>query len=360
MEEVAKLQATGFAPLNQHPALKTDPNDFERDSGYGSASRQATTTVPSISDLRDNSEVVESLEKDEVGNYMQMQLDDDIRSVVSEGDDIRSQRSDATTNEGITGKALIRAFLAEQPAFKGLCEKALGKMSKQRFVQNMSRLLRSFHVWLAEEAESEAQKAIAELLRSKRGRRRISEQLATHIDLGREEEEEEEAQDSGKIELEIPLERRQGVENWLRSQAAGKPPRVEDFEPTSGQDQDSDTIETDLEDASEPDIFPYISELKAFLLASKAFRNLQMRFMLMFLPADVEYVLQSIPKESIWLSQEQDASISNRFKILVENTTKVRWNWWPLSQKKRMLYPGEVRLFWHCVSTTNLHVTDED
>ncbi|PNP54333.1 hypothetical protein THARTR1_05540 [Trichoderma harzianum] len=342
-----EISNTKFTLLDQRPPLTGEPKGIEGDSGYGSL-RAPTTTVPSVSDLQNGIDAINyisSLEKAEDADDTKLTSDDDIRSVVSEGDDIRSQASDATTNEGMTGKALIRAFLAEQPQFKALCEKALDKMNRRRFIENMSRLLKSFHKGLAEEAKSEAEKVVTRLLRSKRGRRRISEQLAAHIDM-----EHEETQD--KIDLEIPSSKMQNVEDWL-SQAM-KPSSIEDVE--LAVEQDSDAMEMDSEDGNEPYSFPYISELKAFLLASKAFQSLQIRFALMFLSADLGDMLQSIPKESIWLSQEQDVSISNRLKILVENTTKARWNWWPLSQGKRMLNPGESRLFWNCVSALTTYI----
>ncbi|KAL7936336.1 hypothetical protein V8C35DRAFT_254880 [Trichoderma chlorosporum] len=329
----------------QRSSFKGGRKDVEGDSGYGSASQRATTTVPLTFDI----DAIESREKVKVEAENLVQSDDDIRSVVSEDDDIRSQTSDATTNEGMTGKALIRAFLAEQPHFRALCEKALDKMNRQRFIDNMSRLLKSFHMWLAEEAKSEAEKAVTGLLRSKRGRRRISEQLAAHVEM-----EHEEAQDFDKRELEIAPSRMQDVESWISqamnpsASAVKESDLTVDRDQDQDQDQDSDAMDIDFEDADEPYSFPYISELKVFLFESKAFQNLQMRFALMFLSADLGYVLQSTPKENIWLSQEQDVSILNRFKTLVENTTKVRWNWWPLSPRKRMLSPGESRLFWQC------------
>ncbi|KAL7950879.1 hypothetical protein V8C42DRAFT_132898 [Trichoderma barbatum] len=288
-----------------------------------------------------------------------MQLDDDIRSVVSESDGIRSQTSDATTNEGMTGKASIRAFLAEQPQFSVLCEIALAKMERPRFVANMGRLLKSFHICLAKEAKSEAEKAVAELLRSKRCRRRIGEQLAALIDM-----EPEEARGFDQNDPEIPQWRRLGVENWL-SQVAKKPSVAQTLEPAveqqeiQDQGEEGDSTEMDLEDTDEPYSFPLTSELKGFLLTTKAFQNLQLRFTLMFVLAELGDMLQSIPKKHVWISQKQDESISNQFKCMVENTTKVRWNWWPLSPRKRMLNPGESRLFWQCVGTCYCRVWRE-
>ncbi|KAL7911036.1 hypothetical protein GGI35DRAFT_332667 [Trichoderma velutinum] len=348
--------------------LDEEAKDSERESGYGSASRRAPTTVPSASGLRSDTDVTDaamSPEKVEEEISTPAQSDDDVRSVMPEDDDIRSQTSDATTDEGMTGKALIRSFLAEQPQFRALCEKALTKMSRQRFIENMCRLLNSFHLWLTDEAKSEAEKAVAGLLRSKRGRRRVSEQLTAHIDL-----EHQEARDFDKRDLEISPLKMQDVENWISramrySAAVSLEPVVdqnqdqdqeenqekdleEGQEEYQEEDQSSDAMEMDLEDTNEPYIFPYISDLRRFLLASKAFQSLLTRFALMFLSANLGDVLQSIPKENVWLSQEQDFSILNRFKTLVENATKVRWNWWPLSQRKRMLNPGESRLFWRC------------
>lgn len=350
--QTLEISNTKLTLLDHHLPLTGEPKGIEGDSGYGSL--RAPTTVPSVSELQNGIDAINfisSLEKSEDADDIELRSDDDIRSVASEGDDIRSQISDVTTNEGMTGKALIRAFLAEQPRFGALCEKALTKMNRQRFIENMSRLLRSFHKGLAEEAKSEAEKVVTGLLRSKRGRRRISEQLAAHVDMEREE-----TQD--KIDLEISSSKMQNVENWL-SQAM-KPSPIEDVELAvdHGQDieQDSGAMEMDSEDENEPYSFPYISELKAFLLASKAFQSLQVQFALMFLSSDLGDMLQSIPKESIRLSQDQDVSISNRLKILGENTTGVRWNWWPLSQGKRMLNPGESRLFWQCVGTYTAYV----
>ncbi|KAL6828399.1 hypothetical protein V8C40DRAFT_286390 [Trichoderma camerunense] len=365
------------------------PKDVEEDSGYGSLQAPTIPSIPDPQNDVDATDTIVSPEKAEIEADMPVQSDDDIRSVVSDVDDIRSQMSDATTNEGMTGKALIRSFLAEQPQFKALCEKALDKMDRQRFVKNMSRLLKSFHILLTEEAESAAEKAVAGLLRSKRGRRRIGEQLAAHIDM-----EHEEAQEFDKGYLEIPHEKMADVENWISramrysvavvSELAvgqiqdqtqdkdgdGDKSKNRDQDQEEGQQQDSeedseeaqgealgeaqgeiqdnDTMTIGFDDTNESYSFPHISELKKFLLASKAFQSLQMRFALMFLTAELGDVLQSIPKENIWLSQEQEVSISNQFKTLVENITKVKWNWWPLSQRKRILNSGESRLFWRC------------
>ncbi|KAK4078768.1 uncharacterized protein Triagg1_3099 [Trichoderma aggressivum f. europaeum] len=300
-------------------SLTSEPKDLEGDSGYGPASRRATPAAPSVSDLQNGIDDVASPKKSEVKNEISVQLDDTIRSVVTESDDIRSQIPDASTNKGMTGDALISAFLAEQPQFETLCEKALDRMNREVFIKNMSRLLESFHKGLAAEAKSGAERAATGLLRSERSRRQISEQLAAHIDMKQEE-----ARKFYKKDSVVSPSNIQRVERWpsqaVGSLRAGYVPAVD-----RSRDRDPSRLisEMDSKNTNEPYRFPHISKLKIFLSESKAFQRLQMQFTLMFLSADLRHMLQSIPKENIWLSQEQDVSTSDRLKILVENTTGV-------------------------------------
>jgi hypothetical protein len=107
--------------------------ELKSDSGYATASRKQLT-VPSESGLRDSVKPIAT-----------ELMYDDIQSIASDTDNIRSQASNETTSEEITGKALIRVYLAEESQFRTLCEKALRKMSTKRFVENMCQLLKSFH-----------------------------------------------------------------------------------------------------------------------------------------------------------------------------------------------------------------------
>lgn len=301
--------------------------DQERDSGYASASRPTTMTVSSEAALRDDTDSRAAANTDETKHS----YNEDIESLASDNDDIDSQASDETTNEGMTGKALIRMFLTEEPHFRLLCEKAMAYMDTQRFVENMRRLLKSFHKNLSAEADAEAEKTVARLLRSRRGRYRISQQIATHI-----QEEREEISDSNRADLRIPLKNKYLIEKWLGHEY---------------QEVDDQASVSDSDDDTEKDEFPYISELKAFLRGAVSFQVLLKEFMLIFFSTELRHVLLSIRKEDIWVSQEQDLSLTNRFKTWVEDKTHVRWNWWPLESRKRMLRDGESRLFWYCVSS---------
>jgi hypothetical protein len=68
----------------------------------------------------------------------------------------------------------------------------------------------------------------------------------------------------------------------------------EEFEDLNDNDE-SWTLEFD--DGFERDEFPFISELQTFLRRAEYFRTLLKDFVLLFLPAELRYVLLSIPKE---------------------------------------------------------------
>jgi hypothetical protein len=270
-------------------ATRASPNvwvkDLEKDSGYASASRPATVSDTHIMDL----------ELQDSGN-----VNDEIGSVLSDNEDIGSQASYGTTNEEMTGKALIRLFLVKQPQFKALCEEGLAKMNSGRFVDNLRRLLKLFHMHLSAEAESEAEKAVAGLLRSNRGRLRISQQVAFHVRQDQEEEVERPT-----IDLQVAPADKHSVETWLsRTAERGMKPLQEEDQEAAYYSASSDS-EADLEGDEE---FPYITELEGFLRGARSYEILLRDFMLMFLPTGLRHMLLSIPKRNIHLSREQSSS----------------------------------------------------
>jgi hypothetical protein len=270
-------------------------------------------------------------------------VDHDILSLASDIDDVRSQASNETTYEEITGKALIRVYLAEEPQFRALCEKALAEMSRRRFVKSMCHLLESFHKSLSEEAGTDRERAVADLLRSKRGRLRISQQLANHV-----QQDQDETFHGNNPDLVVPPAAMDNVEKWLKN-APGRP--MHPKEQPSASKQDVGELSESGSESSGPDenSLPHTLELKLFLLKSQSFRHLRREVMLMFIPVELKEVLSSIPKEHIWLSKEQDLSFSNRVKACIEDRTQVRWYWWPFEPRKRMLQENESRMHWQCV-----------
>lgn len=316
----------------------------ERDSGYASASRAGTLMASSEPAFQDNN--IEFLPAGKL-NETKHPYNDEIQSLPSDNDDIGSQASAETTNEGMTGKAHIRVFLAEEPQFRSLCEKAIAQMNRKRFVENLRRLLKSFHKNLSTEAETEAEKAIVRLLRSRRGRLRISHDLTDQI------QQEQEVLQGSRVDLGIAPEATDRLETWLAHlPERSVDPQGDTWAQECGfNDQDIDSESSIVsDDGSVKDKSPHISELKKFLRGTRSFQNLLKDCMLMFLPIELRHVLLSIPKKHVWVSGEQDLSVTNRLKAWVEDNTQVRWNWWPLESRKRLLQDGESRMFWQCVS----------
>ncbi|KAF2650593.1 hypothetical protein K491DRAFT_761638 [Lophiostoma macrostomum CBS 122681] len=315
-------------------SLTTGVQALDGDSGYASASRSATVTDTQSMDPGIPREI--------------RKTNEDIGSVVSDDDDVGSQRSDATTNEERTGKELIRLFLIEQPQFRVLCEKALAKMDNKRFVGNLLRLLKSFHRNLSAEATVEAEKVVAGLLRSHRGRLRISQQLVLHVQQNEEEEPER-----PRIDLQVAAADKHSVEAWLSHTSERHtldqiidPQHYVDQE--AGLDLSSSDSDANSEANSERDRFPYITELEDFLRGARSFEILLRDFMLMFLPTELRHVLLSIPKSQIRLSRKPDSSMVNRIQTWIEDVTQVQWNWYPLESSTRKLQEGESRLYWRC------------
>lgn len=287
--------------------------ESEQDSGNNSATLKTARTTEPEESTRDT-----------------MPQIDEIMSITSDIDDIGSQASGETTREAMTGKALIIMFLQEHSMFRSLCERALCGMSRERFVKNMTRLLRSFHKDLLQEARSESEKAAAKLLRSERGRSRISEQLAAHI-----QKEDNHALHNRDDSLQITLESASRVEKWLAA-ASLQPQPLADSTFSFPQNSSSEGEASDEESSH-----TFIPQLKRFLSTSRSFQILQRDLMVLFLPVNLRHVLNSEPKGDIWLSNAQDVSLSNKAKAWIEDHTRVKWDWWPLNPRKRTLQDNE-------------------
>ena len=325
------------------PAPK-QPVPVAGDSGYGSVSHPWTLTASSGSASQDNN-IEQPTDDLHRAKYPD---DNEIMSLSSDNDDINSQASDRTTNAEMAGKALMGVFLAEEPQFRSLCEKVMALMGSRRFKENMRRLLKSFYKNLSTEAKTEAEKATSRLLRGRRGRYRISQQLALQI-----QQEHDEEWNNIRIDLKTFLEDKNLVETWLAHVSEKPVDPLRDVKMPEcafeGEDVHSESSTPASDESSSEGEFPYISELKHVIQKSRAFQILLKDCLLMFLPIDLRCVLLSIPKRHVWVSRRQDFSVANWFKTLVEETTQVRWNWWPLESRKRMLEDDESRMLWQCV-----------
>ncbi|KAI9677239.1 MAG: hypothetical protein M1822_008188 [Bathelium mastoideum] len=254
-----------------------------------------------------------------------------------------SQASIGTNWEELTDEALIGMLLSEKSSFQSLCEKALIQMGRSHFLRNMRRILRSFYINLSIESRNDTEKVIVRPLRSRQGRMRISHQLADHV-----EQERGESSKTAMADPQVVAHDKDWVEEWrertLREERLA--PEVE----REAQDTDSESSTSASDEGSPGDQFFHISELGNFLQGTRSFQILLKDCMMMFLPMELRHVISSIPREHIWISSEQDLSATNVIKAWVEDNTQVKWNWWPLEPRKRVLQDDETRIFWRCVS----------
>lgn len=340
-----QLQAEGSQAESLQRSKLLDP---DHDSAYVSASR--TATLPDPSEPAHEGGGKSSRESQHPQVYPGS---DEIQSLASDDEDIGSNTSHETTKEERVGQTLMRTFLAEEIGFRVLSEAALAELGRQRFAENMRRLLKHLHKGLKGEAQNEAEKAVAKLLRSRRGRWRISDQLAAHM------QPDEENLLSDRADFEAQPKDRNQVETWLAS--VGRESELDEGIECQDTYDDNSSSGSDEEfhENLHQDEFPFTQRMKVFVRQSRAFRKLQRDLTLIFLPLEIRQVLQSTPRKGIWISQEQDISLLNRLKGWAEDRTLVRWNWWPLQPRKRLLKHGEARLFWQCVSGhTSLRIID--
>ena len=292
-------------------------------------------------------------------------------SIPSDQEDISSQTSQRTMDEAHTVRAIVRVFLAEEPQFRSICDVAIPALGRNRFVSNLRRLLKRFHLDLLNEARDGTEETVANLLRSRRGREKISDNLFDQINHGKKETK------RLPIDLKIKFTSKQRVEDWLKNEVQNleipsgaeqgsatndggdAPMKLHDEAPLESHDDTPlelhDNASSTSSNASSSsssegqETLPFTEMLKEFLRESASFQNLKRDFALMFLPLDLKDIFLSVPKGSIRISHKGHVSISNRFKSFVEEQTSVRWHWWPLQPRIPVLPPGKARISWDCV-----------
>ncbi|KAF2994876.1 hypothetical protein E8E14_001813 [Neopestalotiopsis sp. 37M] len=298
-------------------------------------------------------------------------VDDDIQSILSVEDDLQSRHSAQTTSYEMKGKFRIGRFLAQDQQFRPLCDQAILQMNQIRFADNVRRLLKIFHGDLAAEAQTEPQKATVKLLRSRRGRYRIGQQIFSIL-----KEEDEDPAQFVDTKSGVNTEDDKIIEGWLATvqlsishadtlrteEGPEEEPAEEPEEITEDKMKDRteevtegvsylephDDTDSDSSDGADDEQFPNISELERFFRESQAYNVLLENFTMLFVPTEIRRVFLSIPKSQIWLSSDQDPSAMNRMKLWIEERTKCQWDWWPLAPSKRMLSSEEVRVMWRC------------
>ena len=243
----------------------------------------------------------------------------------------------------------VSLFLAQHKDLKPLFEEALRRMNTDQFVDHVRRLLKKYYLDLFRNAQTDSDRATCHFLRGRESRVRIARQIAGRFNSEYNEIRAELAQHMQEMGSTVP-----DVDDWIagnapQSNAAkSKAPNNISFS-----DDESCDVDDDGDENQQKDLLPSAVEMEEILLRGRPFQNLSMNFEALLLPAalgSLTRLLMTVPNDRIWFSVENDLSLSNRLKILIEDHTEENWNWWPLQPSMRSLKNDETRLHWRCVS----------
>ena len=347
------------------------PSIHESDSACGSSIRDSNDFAARLSTVKSHLPTDETSDKDgsqschgkqdidimseslQASDSHKSHLDNDTRSVISDLHEINSQASTRRSlQEVLAGEHLV-ILLTQHKELQPLFRDALNVINEKRFVDNMRRLLKRFYMDLALQAKTNLEHAATNLLRSRWSRIRLAQKIVDRLSPQKQE-------DTTRQISEIQLQVRD-LEAWIASNAglsshlANFPdinvplPFDEVIEEEEGTDDDGD----DDDEFEQPKPLPNIGEMENFLLCGNSFRKFSANICLFLLPASLTSltrVLMSIPYDRIWFSDEEDPSLVNRLKTMIEDATEENWNWWPLRPRMKTLLKGQTRVHWICVS----------
>jgi hypothetical protein len=279
---------------------------------------------------------------------------DDLRSVISDLDEINSQAPTRRSPQEMLAEEHLAVLLAQHHDLQPLFRDALKVVDEERFVHNMRRLLKRFYMDLSQQAKTNLEHATIQLLRSRWSRIRLAQMIVEQLS---PQKQEHTTRQISEIQLRV-----QDLEDWIASNAGlsshldnsldiNVPSPVGEVLEEEDTDEDSD-VETEFE---QPKPLPNIDEMESFLLCGNSFRNLSASICLFLLPASLASltrVLMSIPHDHVWFSDEEDSSLMNKLKTIIEDATEENWNWWPLRPRMKTLQKEQTRVHWICVSIT--------
>lgn len=271
--------------------------------------------------------------------------------------DTSSLNSHETTAREKDGKTYIAQFLAGDAELHMLCRGILGQVDKTTFANTGRKLLKTFYLGLLEDARTELEQQSVRLLKSRRGRVRISVAIADIVSSDEAELIEERIKASEQDRMRAERLERYAADVPHESFKDPEEQAVQEFQ-YDGEDRGDpyelhttcSDKEASLDIGSEPEEQPHLAEMEEFFRNSKSFQSLLNGFKELLLPQSLKDIVMSASTDSIWLSDQQNLSPINRVKASIEDYTMLRWNWWPLEPRMRLLKADETRLFWRCVS----------
>lgn len=269
---------------------------------------------------------------------------DDIQSLPSDKDDIESRPPRTRSSYEAATEVYMTNLFAENRQLRPLYEEALSVLGRDRFINHFLRLLERYYVDLSLSAETEFEKAITQLLKSRWRRTEIAMQT---VHIFRPASEETRAEWDRNVKF-VQHEEGTKVENWLADNNDVPPPELESQ--TCGTDEEDNPRETRHIMSARP----HTVAMEKFLIESEAFRNLVTRFSILLLPQNLQSLLRvimTIPSNQLWTEKSAQSSLFNRLKISIEEFTQESWNWWPFRPRLQALQGDQTRLHWSCVST---------
>jgi hypothetical protein len=344
-------EATGNAHVANHfrkpvavtTKLKIEPSD----SGYASQRQVDSLYSQSIPDPGFQSAL--QPEDDSViqvpSHCDEEAYADDIRSIDSDHESIGSNISTDRSKAELFAIRYIASFFAQRVELRSLHETALQKIDSKRFVRNYRRILKSYYRRLLGEAANDTEKEVTYILRSRRNRQRIAEEIANHHDFEEEEKgslDDLLAQPAEKQYLEDWLKRTPGMDYGPLSETNQEP--VSDNFQSENNDSDSE-IDIDSEAEADND-FSNIHRAEIFLQRGSAFHNLVLDIRLLMLPYHLRHVIETTPRSSLKLILNDEKGCFNSAKLFVESYTGSEWDWWPLAPRIPRLGNGEQHLEW--------------
>ena len=220
------------------------------------------------------------------------------------------------------------------------------QMGADRFERNFRRILNQYSRDLNKEARTRGQILAADLVR--RRSRYIANTLRQKLEgprRGYRHDQILHGKDRGNL-------RCLKFEQYLRSM---KPL-------LSSSDEELSSSDTDTSDDNFDDKLPKFPQVIDFMFTSAAFLTLRatvwqlvdhsLQLKLGRLTAEIE----CCPATPIDVSYEAIESISNRVKGVIEDFTRVSWDWWPLKPRMGYIPVGYARIRWYCVSAITCHV----
>ncbi|KAK4947760.1 hypothetical protein LTR10_013268 [Elasticomyces elasticus] len=337
--------------------LVQDAFALHSDSGY--ASNDVVRTQPEVKIQEDRPTVDVSGDpfpkgSDFDGSNNESQLrsgaDYEIASVISDADDNRSIGITPKSRAVLEAQSQIRALFALNEGLQSPAKELLARMGRERFIENLRRLLMAYYKSQKQLALSNLEHAVVKLLSSRTLREGFAIYVADQLVPTSERMRLDHEKDMARI-----LDKRASVEAWLANNLA--------FASHSGSSEDGDDEDAnaqhddsgDSEDENQTEVtqaeYAHISRAAQFLCAGDAFENLLLDIQVLLIPSEFRILAQTlltIRKDDVRIDSEYRPAFGNKCKILVNEATSVDWNWWPLSPVIPPLPVDRVRIWWKC------------